>query len=96
MRGYSGNDHKKTYLLPGGVPFFTVVPKPLLEVYLVIFVLGAGLFLALADFSPKNWCSRLPLNNERYFLKTVLVEGKSTLQFTFVLLLSVFSRAVSD
>ena len=39
-------------------------------------VLGAGLFLALADFSPKNWCSRLPLNNERYFLKTVLVEGK--------------------
>ena len=56
-----------------------------------VFVLGAGLFLALADFSPKNWCSRLPLNNERYFLKTALVEGKSTLQFTFVLFLSVFS-----
>ena len=42
MIGYSGNDHKKTFILPEVVPFFTVVPKPLLEVYL---------FLAVQDSS---------------------------------------------
>ena len=91
MRGNSGNARKKTFLLPGGVPFFAVFPKPLLEGYLVFFVLAAVLFLALADSSPKNWCSRLPLNNERYIPQTTVVEGKSTLQFTFILFLSLFS-----